>query len=375
MFGSITVATMAMAQSIKQNRSMIYKFGGSILQKKINLSANCTKNHDQVPKLLNPRPQKCLAPSDKETLSGLPCDAHALKRQSTGLHRTHLAETLQRFCRYLPIPSDLSPKIHWVFSPGFLMGISRWIYRETLWTVFHTLELLDPRLLNPIMIIWNLRKMWPVSSEHETGYPQAPKKGENTTASIPLERVGNGNPKNGEQQKLEHGSAYRTSWTKKHQIMFQDGYCLLMLVGSYIPSIKLRDLPWFFGTVIGMPVVVHKLMVALQSFETLISLNASRISTSCTDCANQLSELSPHFWVFSFFLMRDPNSWWVYVFFFEGKSYEKNWSLEDTGGTACSAPDSRPIALHGQHTDGSRWRAPGGWSSDHLPIFPRVFFH
>lgn len=34
MFGSITMATMAMAQSIKQNRSMIYKSGGSILQKK-----------------------------------------------------------------------------------------------------------------------------------------------------------------------------------------------------------------------------------------------------------------------------------------------------------------------------------------------------
>ena len=48
---------------------------------------------------LKPRPQKCLAPSDKGFFFGLPCDAHALKRQSTGLHRTHLAETLQRFCR------------------------------------------------------------------------------------------------------------------------------------------------------------------------------------------------------------------------------------------------------------------------------------
>lgn len=77
-------------------------------------------------------------------------------------------------------------------------------------SVSHTLKLLYPRLLNPIMIIWKPRKMWPVSSEHQTGYPQAPKKGANTTASIPLERVGNGNPKNGEQEKLEHGSAYRT---------------------------------------------------------------------------------------------------------------------------------------------------------------------
>jgi hypothetical protein len=90
------MATMAMAQSIKQNRSMIYKFGGSIHQKK-SISVQIAPR--TLIRSLNPRPQKCLAPSDKETLFGLPCDAHALKRQSTGLHRTHLAETLQRFCR------------------------------------------------------------------------------------------------------------------------------------------------------------------------------------------------------------------------------------------------------------------------------------
>ena len=155
--------------------------------------------------------------------------------------------------------------------------------------------------------------------------------------------------------------------------MFQDGYCLLMLVGSYIPSIKLRDLRWFFATASkiarhwdarGCP-QVDSCPPELWNIDLI-----ERIAYINIMYGLQINYLnSPHF-LGVLFLIRDPNSWWVFL---KENLMKKLKKLEVPA--ACSAPDSRPIALHGQHTDGFRWRSPGGWSSDmlHVPIF-RLFF-